>query len=84
MNCFSLQLLSRETRGNWGVGTRECVLKLMRMLNCLALGGMQRGGRGGVTCDGVRAVEMLWVTGHQSRGTQEELVTWEAQGGRAG
>lgn len=30
------------------------------MLNCLALGGMQKGaGRGGVTCDGVRAIEML-------------------------
>lgn len=37
-----------------------------------------------MTCDGVRAVEMLWVTGYQSRGTQEELVTWEAQGGGAG
>lgn len=34
-----------------------------------------------MTCDGVRAIEMLWVTGHQSRGTQEGLVTWEAQGG---
>lgn len=41
-------------------------------------------GRGGVTCDGVRAVEMLWVRRHQSRGPQEELITWEAQDGRTG
>jgi hypothetical protein len=41
-------------------------------------------GRGGVTCDGVRAIEMLWVRGHQSRGTQEELTTWDAQGRRTG
>lgn len=41
-------------------------------------------GRGGVTCDGVRAVEMLRVRGYQSRGPQEEPITWEAQDGRTG